>query len=355
MKNVGCNSTNININLKEVNLKENSKNGFIQGLKFSPKHNELLAKVYNCSLEIVNIESNESNIFTDHFSPINTITWDETGSYIATGGNDGLTNVYDFESGKILRTFMQDELKSAVTCLDFNYCSNLLLIGVYNKQIIVNDLRMKKPSYRILAHSEPLTSINFNDTSTQFMSTSYDGFIRIWDLFNGLCLKTLSMEQAPAIGKSIYLPDEKTILVSSINNEICLFDIFSEETISKFKGHTNNHYILDFDLITKNLLEKTGNISNDLNINEKSLQMYLSEEIMLISGSEDGALHLWDFYNSNTHFKYDFGLINNKSIINNVSINKDSSLLAFSLYYESENPNNENENENCEVKIFNIL
>ena len=38
--NVGYNCTNININLKEVNLKGSSKYEYIQGLKFSPKYKE---------------------------------------------------------------------------------------------------------------------------------------------------------------------------------------------------------------------------------------------------------------------------------------------------------------------------
>lgn len=347
------NKSNIKIDLKEIHLDNNENNNFIQGLKFNPNNVNLLAKTHDCCMEIIDIKSKVVERIENHFFPINTMTWNENGSYIATGGNDGLSIVYDCESGKILRTFIQDELKSAVTCLDFNYCSNLLLIGVYNKQIIVNDLRMKKPSYRILAHSEPITSLNFNDTSTQFISSSYDGFIRIWDLYNGLCLKTLSMEQAPAIGKAKFMPDEKTILVSSLNNEISLFDILSEETISKYKGHKNSEYLIEFDIICQTKIEeKLSKLTKDYNFNEKSIQMYLSDQIVLVSGSEDGNLHFWDFYDMNYHFYKNISQINNKSIINNVTINKDSSLLACSIYYE--NFENNCDKGNCDLKIFSI-
>jgi COMPASS component SWD3 len=73
----------------------------------------------------------------------------------------------------MIRNFRID---SCVTCLDFNYASNLILFGTFDNQIILYDMRSKNLISQILAHSEPITSVSFSKDSTLIMSSSYDGF-----------------------------------------------------------------------------------------------------------------------------------------------------------------------------------
>jgi len=63
-----------------------------------------------------------------------------------------------------------------ITCLDFNYASNLLLSGTYDNQVVLWDMRSKNMIYSLLSNSEPITSVSFSPDSLVISSSSYDGF-----------------------------------------------------------------------------------------------------------------------------------------------------------------------------------
>ena len=104
---------------------------------------------------------------------MNAIKWNPDGSMLASGGNDCNLNILDINKFKINRNF---RLESAVTSIDYNYSSNLILIGTYDNQILLYDLRSKNIVSQILAHSEPITSVYFSGDSSTMLSSSYDGF-----------------------------------------------------------------------------------------------------------------------------------------------------------------------------------
>ena len=112
-----------------------------------------------------------------HLFGVNALKWNADGNMLASGGNDCNLNILDVNKGKINRNFRLD---SAVTCIDFNYSSNLILAGTYENQILLYDLRSKNIISQILAHSEPITSVYFSADSSVMLSSSYDGF---WYLF----------------------------------------------------------------------------------------------------------------------------------------------------------------------------
>jgi COMPASS component SWD3 len=116
---------------------------------------------------------NELYSYKYHLFGINQIKWNNDGSLLASGGNDCQINVIDIETMKVNRNFRAD---SVVTCLQFNYASNLILCGTFDNQIVLWDMRSKTMVYQLLSHSEPITSVNFSPDSSVLVSSSYDGF-----------------------------------------------------------------------------------------------------------------------------------------------------------------------------------
>jgi WD40 repeat protein len=53
------------------------------------------------------------------------------------------------------------------------------------------DVRSNKSIFRLLAHPEPITSIDINRDSTLISSSSSDCYVRLWDIMKGQCLKTM--------------------------------------------------------------------------------------------------------------------------------------------------------------------
>lgn len=61
------------------------------------------------------------------------------------------------------------------------------------------------------AHSLPVTAVGFNKDGSLIVSSSYDGFCKIWDANTGDCVKTLH-EIRPAVGCVKFSPNGEVII-----------------------------------------------------------------------------------------------------------------------------------------------
>ncbi len=153
-------------------------------MSFNPKEEDILASACNINNNIADDRTiklwrvsesgltplNENKL---HLFGVNALQWNSEGLLLASGGNDCNLNIFDVNRGKLNRNFRLD---SPVTCVDFNFSSNLILVGTYDNQILLYDVRSKNIISQILAHSEPITSVYFSGDSTVMLSSSYDGF-----------------------------------------------------------------------------------------------------------------------------------------------------------------------------------
>ena len=60
------------------------------------------------------------------------------------------------------------------------------------------------------------------------------------------------------------------LLISTLNNQIQVLDLFKDEEVVKFSGHTNSNHLVDLQI-----MEHDGNV-------------------YLLSGSEDGCFYMWN-------------------------------------------------------------
>lgn len=104
------------------------------------------------------------------------------------------------------------------------------------------------------------------------------------------------------------------ILVSSLNNQIQIMDIINEEEVQRFNGHLNSNYLVDVELFSGN------------------------NKHIIISGSEDGNICLWDMENPSEPHRLPSDMLNNPegNIVNCLDINK-AGLMATSCFPYSDN------------------
>jgi len=136
------------------------------------------------------------------------------------------------------------------------------------------DIRANKYIFRILAHPEPITSIDISRDSTVISSSSYDCYVRLWDIIKGSCLKTMMADAGSIDAISFCRMTPKTseyMLFGSMNNTMGLYN-YQNDLLKSYKGHSNTLYQIDAKFV-KN--KKTG-------------------RDMILSGSEDGFVYGWD-------------------------------------------------------------
>jgi len=135
------------------------------------------------------------------------------------------------------------------------------------------DVRANKSIFKILAHPEPITSIDISDDSTLISSSSYDCYVRLWDMMKGQCLKTMMADAGSknAISFCKMSNNSEYMLFGSMNSTMGLYN-YQNDLLKSYIGHKNEFYPIEAKFI-KN--QKSG-------------------RNMILSGSEDGYVYGWD-------------------------------------------------------------
>lgn len=105
---------------------------------------------------------------------------------------------------------------------------NLLLSGSEDETIKMWDIRVRSSCVLSLeGHSEPITCVQFHPSGDDIASCSYDGLIRIWDMKNGACRRTIIQSNKPPMSASSHLPHLIFIPVAPTSDTLPMEDISS--------------------------------------------------------------------------------------------------------------------------------
>lgn len=88
---------------------------------------------------------------------------------------------------------------------------------------------MNKSVRCIPGHSEPITSVDVTLDGKYISSTSYDGLLRIWDLFYGYPLNSISNKDFSILTNAFFSHNGKMIFVSTLKDKIILVDVNTGE------------------------------------------------------------------------------------------------------------------------------
>lgn len=113
-----------------------------------------------------------------------------------------------------------------MTKVKFNNITNVLLSCGTDNTLILWDIRSNKAIFKILGHPEPITSIDMTFDNTMISSSSYDGFVRLWDMLKGTCLKTMVADSGSdsPLGLCKMTPNSKYLLFANLNNKMGLYN-----------------------------------------------------------------------------------------------------------------------------------
>lgn len=106
---------------------------------------------------------------------------------LAQGSADGVIKVWDLMSKTVLLTL--NGHKSAVTILKFDSTGTRLISGSQDSNIIMWDLVGEVGLYKLRSHKDAITGLWMQDDNW-LVSTSKDGFVKIWDLKIQQCIET---------------------------------------------------------------------------------------------------------------------------------------------------------------------
>lgn len=111
-----------------------------------------------------------------HSQGVCDVAWTCDGSYLASASDDATIALWDVATGKPACKAFKGHT-NYVFCADFSPRCNILASGSYDESLRIWDVRSGKCIRVIPAHSEPVTSVQFNGDGTVLATGSYDGLV----------------------------------------------------------------------------------------------------------------------------------------------------------------------------------
>lgn len=204
----------------------------------------------------------------------------------------------------------------------FHPGQNHIVTGGYDKTIKIYDIRTGTLVKEFQGHKSSVSSAIFNPSGNIIISGSKDGSIKFWDIASGVCIKTISSHLGEVT--SVEINSSGNLLLSgSKDNSNRLWDLrdnfhsqsqaslgstYTYKPIKKYKGHQNT---------SKNFIRSSFGGLN---------------ESLIIGGSEDGSIYMWDIDSCNIVKKISNG--HNGYVVYQAIWNEHQSLLArYSLLF----------------------
>lgn len=245
-----------------------------------------------------------------HTRGINDVAWSPSRRYLSTASDDKTLRLWDASTSDALVEFKGH--LAFVFSTHFSPVSDLMASGSFDSTVKLWDVRSGSCVSTLPAHSDPVTSVRFNYDGTCVASGSHDGLVRVWDTAAGQCLKTIVGEEKHggaggsaagglAVGCVTFSPNGKYLLSGSLDGKVRLWDLVGGKWFSG--GGTGGTTTTDNDDNNKETKSKQRR--------EKCLKTYRShvnsrfcvfstfstvnpDRNMVISGSEDGKVYLYD-------------------------------------------------------------
>jgi len=180
---------------------------------------------------------------------------------LLTGALDGIVRIYNVSTGKVLGELSQshaEDLFSPVKCL----CSNgsLAFVGYEDKTVAGYNLSSTRCLFRVAVHTDDLVDIICD--KKHFITTFWDGKIKIWSSDEGNCLHNLIGHNEVVHCCQI---NNGYVLSGGGDRVINIWPLATGECIQTLYGHVDDIYCLD------------------------------SNEKYIVSGSADSTVRIWNW------------------------------------------------------------
>jgi WD40 repeat protein len=201
------------------------------------------AQIYKNSDLFVLYESGEALLYRNHnkiFSarqgqPVRFGGVSGSTKFIVTASSNGVVNVWDAATQKIIRTFT---LEHRIESFHLAKAVDLCIFGLSNGHIIVLDLNQKEPVV-LRGHMGSVLDVEVSDDGHLLVSGSIDGTGHVWDLSTGKILKTLSGHQGAI--NFVHLSHDGYIATSSYDGVVRIWRIVKEGNVTTIEFERTFH------------------------------------------------------------------------------------------------------------------
>lgn len=239
------------------------------------------------------------------------------GTMLASGSTDGTIELWDVETGQVLRTFAGHS--DGVWSLAFSPDGTMLASGSWDKKIEIWEVDSGQVLHTFTGNTEGVT---FSPDGSLLAGGSKYGTIQLWDVKSGQEMRTFTIEKYK-FNSLAFSPDGKILANGNLDDTIEMWDIATGQKVRSFRGYPGDaevqllfgltgHHFGGFSVVFspdgKTLAN--GNWNNVIKLWDvesgreiRSLTGHSDDVVslefnpdgtILASGSRDGKIKLWD-------------------------------------------------------------
>lgn len=177
---------------------------------------------------------------------------------------------------KLVHTW-KSHTKSIAALRFFPGSGHLLLSASSDTTVKLWDVYHQRELLRTYkGHTKALCDIDFNPSGTQFLTSSYDRMMKLWDTETGKCIRSFTTGKTPHVVKFNPSPEHSSEFLAGMSDKkIVQFDVRSGEIVQEY-----DHHLAAINTIT-----------------------FVDENRRFMTTSDDKSLRAWD-YNIPVPIKY---------------------------------------------------
>lgn len=325
-------------------------------ISFSPDDRQFITACYQKMVKLWDVESNECiKEFDGHKGVVYDACFSSDGRYILSASEDGTVRLRDVKPKAFERRIDADNLTfdacyspdgkyvASVSIISDDIVKDAVMSGNWSKlnqikaDLVLWDCKTGE-QLGVYSHDSFLLSVQFSRDGSRLVTVS-SGFITIWDVWSGECIKEYNLEEYKP-QYATFSPDEEAIIYVDQSNLIKIMDIESGDCIKELEGHCDYVGSIIFSPDEKYLIS----LSNDLTIRfwdidsgecvrvfDEGVSLggevcFMADGKRFLSSSENNCVRLWDIESGEYICEYEGHLAR----VNDVALSPDEKYMITS-------------------------
>jgi len=161
--------------------------------------------------------------FKDHTGPVNQVVFSPKGNVVISSSLDGTVRAFDLVRYRNFRTFITKD-PVQFTCLAVDNSGEMVVAGVLEPyEIYIWSLRTARILDVLTGHTGPISAVAFNPAHPYLVSSSWDGSMRVWDIYNRKSAVETLTHSTDVVALAIR-PDGDQVCTTDLTGQLYFWD-----------------------------------------------------------------------------------------------------------------------------------